>query len=130
MYSPQPYPSGSIPISSSFALATSNSSSDGSNSICHAIGISRPLSSVTDMSVKRMGDHRSSSQEPSPSSSAFARFFGNFHFGILGMAFSMLPVGLPPQTNRQSFGQHTFPDLHVTDAAVKFAAHGDRSAFF
>src|SRR5262245_1139548 len=85
MYSPQPYPSHSIPISSSLALASSKSSSDGSNSICHAIGISRPLNSVPDMAVKRMGDHRSSSQKPSPSSSALLMFLGSLHFGILGM---------------------------------------------
>src|ERR1700684_4613331 len=86
MYSPQPYPSGSLPISASLALADSNSSSDGSNSICHAMGISRPLSSVPDMAVKRIGDQRSSSQNPSPSSSSLAIFWGAFHIGILGMS--------------------------------------------
>src|SRR5262245_42770241 len=86
MYSPQAYPSGSIPCSSRLALASSKDSLDGSNSICHAMGISRPLTSVPDMAVKRMGDHRSSSQNPSPSSSALAMFLGGFHVGILGMS--------------------------------------------
>src|SRR5688572_30469518 len=81
--SPQPYPSGSIPPSSSAAFASSSPSSDGSNSTCHATGISRPPNSVPDMAVRRIGDHRSSSHAPSPSASALPRFFGTFQVGIL-----------------------------------------------
>src|SRR5688572_2576515 len=92
MYSPQPYPSGSISISTSLALVASKSSSDGSNSICQAIGISCPSNSVPDIAVSMMGDHRPSSQEPWPSSSAFAMFLGGFQVGNLGMSsLSALP---------------------------------------
>jgi hypothetical protein len=47
------------------------------------------------MALKEIGDHGSSSQKPSPSSSALATFSGTFHCGILGIAI-LHPHGLTP----------------------------------
>src|SRR5262245_56525616 len=96
MYSPQPYPSGSRPVPSILALPASA----GSNSICHMTGISRPSYSVPDIAVNMMGDHRSSSQKPSSSSSALAMFLGVFHDGIEGIS-SLVFEGL---TTRSAAG--------------------------